>query len=196
MLVRDSYWSYQGTGFNTGIRQFFVRLAGCSIKCPIRKICDEQESLEFNGTETSTEELMAMPGEDMNGKWIHITGGEPLHYAQEILAAVKNAPNAMFQIQTSGMLELCGHHENTWITCSPKSEANKLRLTKCNEIVVVAHDLMTSSQMTEYSIKYPHALLWCSPVHGQSAKTAEKLIERSNCGYRLTGQLHKQWGIK
>ena len=78
-LIADKYLSYQGSGHLIGKRQFFIRFAGCGVKCPIRDVCDEPFSLKRdNGIEFSSESLADEALESV-GKYgcVHITGGEP-----------------------------------------------------------------------------------------------------------------------
>jgi len=79
MLVSQIFTSIQGEAHLSGLYQCFVRTAGCSVNCPIRKGCDEQESLKFkNGTQWEVEALVKeVISKVGKGGWCHITGGEP-----------------------------------------------------------------------------------------------------------------------
>ena len=79
MRVSQVFTSIQGEAHLSGLYQCFVRTAGCSVNCPIRKDCDEQESLKFkNGTQWEVDALVKeVISKVGKGGWCHITGGEP-----------------------------------------------------------------------------------------------------------------------
>ena len=50
IYVSDTFTTYQGTGHLLGMRQHFVRFAGCGVaECPIRDQCDEPSALTRKG---------------------------------------------------------------------------------------------------------------------------------------------------
>jgi alanyl-tRNA synthetase len=80
MKISETFHSIQGEGHLTGKPMFFIRAQGCSVKCPIREVCDQPESLVFRGgTEHAPATLaeMALAALGPRG-WVSITGGEPL----------------------------------------------------------------------------------------------------------------------
>ena len=92
MKISETFHSIQGEGHLTGKPMFFIRAQGCSVKCPIREVCDQPESLAFRGgAEIAPATLadMALAAVGSRG-WVSITGGEPLDQPDfdELVAAV------------------------------------------------------------------------------------------------------------
>ena len=140
--VKESFLSYQGTGLNAGVRQYFVRLSGCTVKCPLRPNCDQPESLSAaNGTPTHIDNLVDEAlGSVGVGGWLHITGGEPVEHP-DIAKLVDRAMSCglRVQVQTSGSLPI-NWESSPFVSVSPKQ-----RSIKCvpSEIVLIACDWMT-----------------------------------------------------
>jgi len=69
------YWSVQGEGHLRGQQMAFVRLAGCSVGCPM---CDTDysvsERLSAELIANEVEKIIPRAARDM---WVWITGGEP-----------------------------------------------------------------------------------------------------------------------
>ena len=80
MNISELFHSIQGEGHLTGKPMFFIRAQGCSVKCPIREVCDQPESLGFKGgTAYAPAELAALALAAVGPRgWVSITGGEPL----------------------------------------------------------------------------------------------------------------------
>lgn len=84
LRVAEHYSSLQGEGVHAGLPCYFVRTAGCDLRC---SWCDTPEALEAtSGRWYGREELLAVI--PVSARLVQITGGEPL-------------------LQRSGVLELC-----------------------------------------------------------------------------------------
>lgn len=191
-MISEIYESFQGTGDLGGTKQLFIRFSGCSVKCPIRSVCDEQESLAPNGKIAIEDAVAAIEG--YHGKWIHITGGEPLEHERDILRLVAAANNHEIQIQTSGFLDMKGL-ERSFVTCSPKCWPVGCKLSRCDELVFVAHKQMTPEFIDQYSARFPMASRYVIPLWGDSAESAIRLISKAKKECKLGIQAHKHWGI-
>ena len=213
MKISDMYFSWQGTGGLSGIRQLFVRTAGCHLHCPIRKVCDQPVALDFTGDDYTPEALARhcmelLAGEDVN--WVHLTGGEPLHYSEEVSAFYcellrLSHHKVKMQLQTSGLVplfELKPYHtraesrNNLYVTLSPKS-VESLKAFEADELIVVADSWVTPDSLTvlERLIKV-NGERYIQPlcVEGKFTDNWRDLALTS--GWRVTGQLHKQWSVK
>lgn len=137
LLVRDQFVSYQGTGLNAGIRQDFVRLAGCKVRCPLRANCDQPEALSYIGTYVSLDDIV----DSMQTNWLHITGGEPGEHENMIeLCECAMSVGKHVQVQTSGTIPI-RWKTRPFVSVSPKS-ATIENVSSC-EIVLVAAKWMT-----------------------------------------------------
>ena len=75
MKVNDFFYSLQGEGFLAGVPSFFVRLAGCPLRC---KWCDTKYAWdEKDGRDYSIAEIVQSIQKD-ESKFVVITGGEPM----------------------------------------------------------------------------------------------------------------------
>jgi len=73
--VNEIFTSIQGEGIHTGLPTTFIRFSGCNLRC---RWCDTKYALDpGNGKDMSIEEILSTVKKD-NGKYICLTGGEPL----------------------------------------------------------------------------------------------------------------------
>ena len=207
--------TYQGTGHMIGVRQYFVRMAGCShAQCPIRKECDEFPSFgKQAGTRTSVHETIdAALAEVGVGGWLHITGGEPTENpAFEELVRQSIAAGLKVHIQTGGMRAVEVPYD--WLTVSPKVPLRNLAQRYGHELVVV-YDSQSDDELLEFSRTtgfwyYYLSPLWVGAPRGHASNNTEtaaaidRLHERNSAEHRhhngrqwmLGIQAHKYWGI-
>jgi organic radical activating enzyme len=204
ILACEPFTTYQGTGALAGRRQFFVRFAGCDAPCPIRKVCDEQAALNFDGVVYDPSLLAdaALSEVGPNG-WIHITGGEPCSQPDALrsLAAEATKRRLRIHLQSSGMKRVPIAWD--WLTVSPKGPAHTLTQRSGSECVLVydpswvidcgiAMGIRLFTKFQHYYIQP----LW----DGGESNLAEAM---AFCGrlntqeeWHLTDQFHKHWGIR
>jgi 7-carboxy-7-deazaguanine synthase len=138
MRVSELFHSIQGEGHLTGKPMYFIRAQGCAVKCPIRDVCDQPESLGFKGgTEYSATELADLAFSAVGARgWVCITGGEPLEqpdFEQVVYACRKLG--LYINVQTSGL-----HRVNApwdWCTVSPKAPVAQLAMNFAQELKLV-----------------------------------------------------------
>lgn len=204
ILSCEPFTTYQGTGLLAGRRQFFVRFAGCDVKCPIRSACDEQDALSFNGVsyEPSLLADAALNEVGRNG-WVHITGGEPTSQpdALRAFAAEVTKRNMRIHLQSSGMRRVPIAWD--WLTISPKGPAHTLQQSVGSECVLVYDqswviDCGVAMGIKEFS-KCQHYYvqpLWRDGVPNLN-ETIEFLKRLNNQQeWHLTDQFHKHWGVR
>jgi len=211
--INEMFTSFQGTGSLAGQRQFFVRVQGCSVKCPIRHICDEPVALPVlkssAGENLTSIDYIVEKALDEVGDlgWLHITGGEPLDYLDAWKSLVQKAMSAglRVQTQTSGMID---HGMPTGragrVTVSPKSDSAGLKLKHGTELVLVAapwvsirvaFDLMNSTSFDYYYIVPAH-LGEGKWSNDKACDLIEHLSIMGQTQWRLSHQLHKIFGIR
>lgn len=207
--------TFQGSGAMTGQWQYFVRFAGCSVaSCRIRDICDEQESLKFNGSTVSVVDIVTRALEEVGrGGWLHVTGGEacdqPVALSRLVAEAKKRGLRV--QLQTSG--ERAVNDQFDFITVSPKCSVHNLALKDCNELILSydPESLNSIGVLRGYwnSVNAHHFYIqpvWHSTHIGpfgqegmQNVEGCIDILRRANrCGmnWRLTTQMHKWVNIK
>ena len=188
MLVNDEFASIQGTGHLLGTPQYFVRTAGCSVKCPIRAQCDERDALsKHNGVDCASDVEPADQAEEV---------GELIKYAQRY--------GMKCHLQTSGVYNWEVRFD--WITVSPKVAAEELEQRYGNEMIVVYTD-QTDDDFRDYFNQtsfwhYYIVPLWGAENTLEAASVVRRLSRRdgkrhySAQEWNLTIQAHKHWGVR
>ncbi len=113
--LMEDFYTIQGEGVHTGRAAYFIRLAGCDVKC---WWCDVKESWD------SDKHPKVPTGDIVNracktdASFAVITGGEPLLHNLDPLTAALKESGLDVHIETSGSSPLSGYLD--WITLSPK----------------------------------------------------------------------------
>lgn len=82
MVVFETFESIQGEGIWLGMPSFFIRVAGCNLRC---RWCDTTRArIAAHGYACSVERLVAL-AEKSSAPHVVITGGEPTLYADELV---------------------------------------------------------------------------------------------------------------
>ncbi len=144
LRIREIFWSAQGEGLRAGISTIFVRLAGCSLRCPY---CDSRDSWAETGPSPVEEILMVVEQLKRTRPYsqVVITGGEPLEQDLAPLAERLAAGKYTVAIETNGMrfqkLPPC------WWTVAPKDVAGYLvhpeLIPHINELKLIANQNLT-----------------------------------------------------
>ncbi|HEY0369355.1 MAG TPA: 7-carboxy-7-deazaguanine synthase QueE, partial [Chthoniobacterales bacterium] len=119
------FWTIQGEGHLRGHQMCFVRLAGCSVGCPM---CDT----DYRKAEIATAEEIAARADEVTPKnahdrWVWITGGEPTDHNLLSLVAALRAKNFSIALATSGIRPVAV--EVDWLSVSPHDPARWLQLS-------------------------------------------------------------------
>ena len=201
MRVSERFHSLQGEGRLTGTPMFFIRAQGCAVKCHIRDVCDQPESLTFKGGKTFDPEQLAVQALAAVGfgGWVCLTGGEPVEQDDfaAVVAACRNR-GLRVNLQTSGMRAMDAQVD--WCTVSPKASADALVMRAADELKVVY-----TGQPIETLLAYhrnisarDYFLQPCWRDGGcNQADTLEAVLELNRRGARFafTAQWHKHLGV-
>jgi organic radical activating enzyme len=117
LKINDIFWSAQGEGLRSGVSSIFIRLTGCSLRCPY---CDSRASWTQG---------QRMPLAEINEKVavlkaiypqarLVITGGEPLEQDLQAMVDVFRNQRYFVALETNGL-----HFQDLaidWWTVSPK----------------------------------------------------------------------------
>ena len=202
-LISEQYATIQGTGVMSGEWQYFVRFAGCSVmSCPIRKVCDQPESLgRVNGSLVSIDTIIDEAKKHAN--WLHITGGEPCDQPEALgqLTVKARRVGLKVQIQTSGLLPVTCEWDV--LTVSPKGKASELAVGSCTEIVAVCDSRTETKNILAFRHRVSAEHYWIQSVWENGECDYEPSVAliaevRELCGqeWKLTSQLHKHAGLK
>lgn len=117
--MTEIFYSLQGEGRNTGMPAWFIRLAGCNLRC---KWCDTNYSINNRLGEKN---ILQMVGDEegFGCKNVIITGGEPsIHNLRPLLKLLKKN-HYWVAIETNGTKNLLPYKclgLLSWVTVSPK----------------------------------------------------------------------------
>jgi 7-carboxy-7-deazaguanine synthase len=120
LKVNEIFWSAQGEGVHSGASAIFVRLAGCSLRCPY---CDTRGAWSRGRHMETAAVAAAVAGlkTAYPQACLVITGGEPLEQdLGELLAACRRQRH-FIALETNGL-----HFQDLpidWWTVSPKDAA-------------------------------------------------------------------------
>ena len=120
MRVNEIYYALQGEGGLTGVPMVFVRLQGCNL-AEYCSYCDTKDAQSSVGGEdlAPLEVLTRILGEDAEGRWVCITGGEPLYQERELkqLVLLLHEYSCQVEIETNGTLPVPEWYEivNSWV---------------------------------------------------------------------------------
>jgi organic radical activating enzyme len=92
------YRSFQGEGHMIGVPMVFVRLAGCSVGCPL---CDTDYKKQVTMSADEIARYVRAIGPEIG--WVWITGGEPTDHDLTPLVAAIRRSGYRLALATSGV---------------------------------------------------------------------------------------------
>jgi len=116
LAINEEFESFQGEGFHTGIRMYFVRTQGCDVGC---YFCDTKYTWRGGLQETDEYDIIRRASKT-RAEWICITGGEPLEQNISDLVHLAHDNKYKVQIETSGMYYNPIVEKIDWVCLSPK----------------------------------------------------------------------------
>ncbi len=202
LKVNDIFWSAQGEGLNSGLSAIFIRLAGCSLRCPY---CDTRGAWR-GGREMAAPEIAAVVDDLRSvtpGAGLVLTGGEPLEQDLEELVKLLQRRRCFVAVETNGL-----HVQDLpfdWWTVSPKDVAGYrvhprlwARAAEIKLLVTAALNLDVLMAIR----KKTRAPIILQPEHGRPEKYrhAFKFFQASQqrgiTAVRLGAQLHKIYRVR
>jgi 7-carboxy-7-deazaguanine synthase len=120
LKISDIFWSAQGEGLASGVSSIFIRLAGCSLRCPY---CDTRGAWRGGRAMAPVEiaEAVAVLQAATPGARLVVTGGEPLEQDLKELVKALHRRHYFVAVETNGL-----HFQDLpfdWWTVSPKDVA-------------------------------------------------------------------------
>ena len=180
---------------------FFIRAQGCSVRCPIREVCDQPESLAFKGgADYAPKTLadMALAAVGPRG-WVSITGGEPLDQPDfdEVVAACRKL-GLYINVQTSGLRRVNAPWD--WCTVSPKAPVAELAIHFAQELKV-AYTGQTVDELRDYYERFSAWNYYLQPCmqdgRANTEETIARVFELNRLGmqWEFSAQWHKFIGV-
>ena len=194
MWISETFASFQGTGHLAGTRQFFVRMAGCSVACPIRGECDEPGSLTRKQAQQVRagdviEQAVAAVGER---GWLHVTGGEPTDQPDALQELVKQARRVgmYVHVQSSGVRRVPVQWD--WLTISPKIDEPVQAFGQ--EMVVIDNGSVHAQWLQQLKATTSFWSYYLCPLWGRDMAYTASLA--ADAQWDLTWQMHKHAGLR
>ena len=208
LTVYEMFESIQGESSFAGSTCFFIRLAGCNLRC---RYCDTTDAY-YGGSELSVDEIVKTASASKSAI-IEITGGEPLMQKAfpELAKALRDKCNRPVLVETNGSLDISVIPARMVaimdIKCpsSCESASNDLdnigRLRKYDEVKFVIADCndydWTLDLIRTFELDLRCKYIHLSPAHGQlDPAELSKWILKDNPPARLHLQLHKILKVK
>lgn len=204
MRIIEHFLSLQGEGLIIGRLTYFIRTAGCSLRC---SWCDTAWSRDPNqGEEMSVDSIMSLIGDTEN---VCLTGGEPLEQpeAPELLRRLVEAGKTVV-LETNGAADISVVPASDKIIISmdvkcPSSGmsgsfrmANMGFMSRKDQLKFVIADRTDLDYAEDFIVKHPtEANVIFSAVGGLEIRTLAEEVVSKKLDVRVLPQLHKLiWG--
>ncbi|MCL2147745.1 MAG: radical SAM protein [Methanomassiliicoccaceae archaeon] len=202
MRVCERFMSIQGEGQTIGVPTYFIRAAGCNLRCAW---CDTGYAWE-GGAEETVGEIVAAVGDAMD---VCLTGGEPMlqEDAPELLRRLVAAGKRVV-VETNGSVDISGIPKDGRVIVSldvkcPSSGMSDRNLLSNLEHIGVKDQLkfvIGGQEDLEYAVRFmgenpvPASVIF-SPVGGTDIRYIAEEVVRRGLPVRVLPQLHKViWG--
>ena len=205
MKVCETFRSLQGEGKRIGVPTFFVRTAGCNLRC---SWCDTQYAMGGESAEMTVDEIADLVKDESE---ICLTGGEPLlqEDAPELIERLSSEGRTVV-VETNGSVDvgIVPDRENVIISMDIKCPSsgmhesmdfgNIAKLRPKDQLKFVISDGYDLDYAVDVVERYsPACDVIFTPVGGMDIEPlAEEVVER-RIPARVLPQLHKIiWGNK
>lgn len=199
--ITEIFSSAQGEGLRTGVPSIFIRLSGCSLKCPY---CDTVNSWKEGNRLTVHEIVTELEENQWKVKNVVVTGGEPCEQHLEPLVEALKKRGFFLSLETSGTRATNAEFE--WITVSPKDVSGYFIhpsfQNRIDELKLVVNENLTDPVITGLMKKWPDVPVLLQPnakdpdkfrkVYEVYNRFAESESERIRIGV----QLHRVYDIE
>jgi len=206
MLVNEIFYSLQGEGRWIGLRNVFVRLSGCNLRC---SFCDTKYAYE-DGVKRSVDEVV----EKVSGfscKKVCLTGGEPLLQTESVeLVRALRQKGFLVLVETNGSCDVSevvgddGVVISLDVKCPSSGMHEKMvfeniaLLSEKDQLKMVIGSRADYDYAKEIIKRFsPSAPVFLQPVWGFNVRELAEWIVKDDLEVRLGLQLHKLvWGQK
>lgn len=206
--IKEMFLTLQGEGVQAGRRAVFLRFAGCNLwsgreqdrASAICRFCDTDfvgiDGLgggRFSDAETTADAVLGFWGPGTAGRYVVLTGGEPMLQVDDALVDALHDRGFTIAIETNGTLPV--HPGIDWICVSPKAGSEVVQHSG-NELKLVWPQPGSNVEAME-SWAFDHHLL--QPMDneqaGENAQAAVDFV-LARPKWRLTVQAHKYLGLR
>lgn len=211
--VKEMFLTLQGEGVQAGRRAVFLRFAGCNLWTgreqdragAICRFCDT----DFVGTDglgggkfADADGLAAAAvqfwGDDMAGRYIVLTGGEPMLQVDDALIDALHRHGFTIAIESNGTIP--AHPGIDWVCISPKAGSDVIQRSG-DELKLVwpqpgdGHSLSDVDAMAQWAFTH-HLVQPLDDAHAVDNARAAIALVMDRPQWRLTVQAHKYLGLR
>ena len=194
--VTEEFYSVQGEGCNTGRAAYFIRLAGCDVRCPF---CDSKATWNAAHSTPANVADIAARAAGTGCRNVVITGGEPLMHNLAPLCEALRRQGLSIWLETSGAHSLSGSFD--WICVSPKTARPPLdeMLLNADELKVVISNADDLAFAEQCAAKTRQGCALMLQAEWDSRETAYQLMFNyvlKHPAWRISIQTHKILNIR
>jgi 7-carboxy-7-deazaguanine synthase len=201
MNVNEIFRSIQGEGINQGRPCTFIRFAGCNLDCTW---CDTRRA-RSGGVEMDQNAILGRVRE-LGGRYVCITGGEPLLQGPPLLSLVRDLSSAGYtiDIETNGTIDFSPFQPYAGICmdvkCPSSGERSNLAFLPLLSDRDAVKFVVRDGEDCEYAAGVMRAVpqrtqVFFSPVEGADPLLIARFLIREDLPARLQLQLHKVIGV-
>ncbi|MGY4397793.1 7-carboxy-7-deazaguanine synthase [Sphingomonas sp. UYAg733] len=206
--VKEMFLTLQGEGVNAGRRAVFIRFAGCNLwsgreqdrATAVCRFCDTDfvgtdglGGAKFASAEALADTALGFWGEGVEGRFVVLTGGEPMLQVDDALIEALHARGFEIAIESNGTLAV--HPGIDWVCISPKAGSEVVQRSG-DELKLVWPQPGTDIDTIE-GWDFTHFLL--QPLDSAAAEAnhaAAIALVMDRPRWRLTIQTHKLLGLR
>lgn len=209
--VKEAFLTLQGEGVQSGRRAVFVRFAGCNLwtgrekdrASAVCRFCDT----DFVGTDGAgggrfadgdalADHAEAFWGAGREGRYVVLTGGEPMLQVDDALVAALHGRGFTIAIETNGTM--AAHPEIDWVCVSPKAGSEVVQ-RRGDELKLVwpqqGYDVADVAAMEGWAFAH-HLIQPMDDAIARENRQAAVDLVLARPRWRLTLQDHKSLGLR
>ncbi|HKT75991.1 MAG TPA: 7-carboxy-7-deazaguanine synthase [Sphingobium sp.] len=211
--VKEMFLTLQGEGVHSGRRAVFLRFAGCNLwtgreedrRKAVCQFCDTDfvgtdgdGGGKFADAESLADAALAFWGEGGEGRYIVITGGEPMLQIDDALVDALHARGFAIAIESNGTI--AAHPGIDWVCISPKAGSDVVQRSG-NELKLVwpqpgaGHSLADVEAMEGWAFDHHLIQPLDDPNAAANMQAAVDLV-MTRPNWRLSLQSHKYLGLR
>ena len=211
--VKEMFLTLQGEGVQAGRRAVFLRFAGCNLwsgreqdrATAVCRFCDTDfvgtDGLgggKFADAEALADAALGFWGEGVEGRYIVLTGGEPMLQVDDALVDALHDRGFTIAIESNGTLP--AHPGIDWICISPKAGSDVVQRSG-HELKLVwpqpggGHSVADVDAMAGWAFDH-HLIQPLDDAHAPDNARAAIALVMDRPQWRLTVQAHKYLGLR
>lgn len=206
--IKEIFYTLQGEGFHAGKPAVFCRFSGCNLwtgreldrATAVCKFCDT-DFVGIDGLgggkfasaiELSDAIQVAWGDENIEHRFVVLTGGEPLLQVDASLIEELHSRHFKIAIETNGTIPVPSGID--WVCVSPKSGSTIVQKSG-DEIKLVIPQAFNTSEIEKWDFTYHYVQSMDNESKIENMKTAISWC-LANPRWKLSVQMHKVIGIK